>query len=328
MLKKLKPGSAEFKAGIFIIISVTLLLFSILWLRYFAITPEKRIIARFTDPGPVETGIPVYYQGVNIGKVPKVGFSKNFRYTYVYMEIYNREIELPANVTARVKIEGIAGQKYLCLTYPEKPVNDLLASGDVIEGETTFGIDNLQEFFKKEIESGRLEKMFKGVEKAIANANKTTEAMGETSEKINALLAKYDRDIDDIIKSASGVTKELNEAVISVNKVVKSPEFQEDLKNTVKNANGLMHGTKVNAQRVFDQIEESRLIPNMSDTVNKTHSAMEEAEKAFKCTGKTAKRFDRVGENMNKMLSKRFLLFKLMFGRPGEKLSEGENVGR
>ena len=117
MAAKHDKQSAEFKSGLFIIISLALLIFSILWLRYFAITPDKHIVARFRDPGPVERGMPVYYQGVNVGKVPKIEFSKNFKYTYVYLDIY-KKLELPANITAMVKTEGLAGQKYVNISYP------------------------------------------------------------------------------------------------------------------------------------------------------------------------------------------------------------------
>lgn len=326
MLRRLKPGSAEFKAGVFIIISLALLVFSILWLRYFAISPEKQIIARFKDPGPVEAGIPVYYQGVNVGRVPKVGFSDDFVYTYVYIDIYNKELKLPSNITARVKIEGIAGQKYVCLSYPEKPVGELLASGDIIEGESPFGLDDIQDFFKQEFESGRFQRAMKDFQASLANADKATAEIERTSRNINTLMFKYDREIQGIIRDTSGVTAGVNETIANVNRVVESPEFQLGVKETIMNANSLLQNTNANTQRVFSQIQQNNVIPNFNTTLCKTYATLEEAEKAMQNTSQVACTFDCVGKKASQMLSQRFLLFKLMFGRPGEPLEECQGV--
>jgi len=323
-LKSLKIGNAEFNAGIFILVSLVLFLFSIFWLRHFAFSPEMTVIGRFKDPGPVESGMLVYYQGVNVGKVSKLGFSDDYKYTYVYMDVYNKDLRLPDNVTAAIKIQGIAGQKYICISYPENPSGDLLAEGDIIEGETPFGIDELQAFLKKEIESGNIQKMFRNMEQAIANANETTIKMGETSERLNTLFAKYDIDIGGIIKSTSGATDEFNRAMANINNIVKSEEFQEDIKNTAKNASQLLEKTETNTQQVFDQIQDTRLIPNINYTIGKAYSAMDQAEQAFLAGENTACRFDCVGKNVSRMLNQKFLLFKLMFGNPGESLGECE----
>lgn len=322
MLRKLKPGSAEFKAGVFIILSLALLVFSILWLRYFAISPEKRIIARFKDPGPVESGIPVYYQGVNVGRVPKVGFSKDFKYTYVYIDIYNKELELPANVNARVKIEGIAGQKYVCISYPKKPVDRMLASGDIIEGESPFGLDDVQDFFKREFESGRFQKAIKDFETSLANADKAAIQIGQASKKISLMFTKYDKDIDGIIKSTSGVTEGLNKTITGVNRVVDSPEIQKEVREAVSGVHRIVQNTEAGTEHIFGDIESTQIIKNTNTTVQKAFQTMDTAEDAFKDGGKAARRFDCIGRNVSQMLNQRFLLFKLMFSNPGKPLGE------
>ncbi len=323
-MKRLKIGSAEFNAGIFIIISLALLLFSILWLRHFAFYPEMSVIARFKDPGPVDSGMLVYYQGVNVGKVSEVGFSEDYKYTYVYIDIFNKDLKLPANITAEIKIQGIAGQKFVCLSFPENPSVELLASGDIIEGEVPFGIEDLQAFLKKQIESGNLQKMFEEIDKAITNANNTTLKMGETSEQINRLFTKHDEEINGIILSTTGATEEFNQAMANVNSIVKSREFQENIKDTVKNANQLLQNTEFGTRQVFDQIQTTRLIPNLNNTVWKAYSAMDEAEQAFRVGGQTAQRYDCIGKNFSRMMNQRFLFFKLMFGNPGEPLEACE----
>ncbi|OGI00539.1 MAG: hypothetical protein A2Y25_00020 [Candidatus Melainabacteria bacterium GWF2_37_15] len=323
MAPKHDKQSAEFKSGLFIIISLALLIFSIMWLRYFAITPDKKIIARFRDPGPVERGMPVYYQGVNVGKVPKIGFSKNFKYTYVYLDIY-KKLELPANITAMVKTEGLAGQKYVNISYPEQPVDDMLANGDFIKGETPFGLSDIQELIKKEIESGRLEKMFKDIESTLANANVATAKIGNTSDRFNSLLTRYDSDINDIVKGTSGAVAQLNQSALKVNDIVESPEIKE----TLASINRITQATEAGTANVFHDIEQTSLIPNVNATVYKTYSTLEEAELTMQKAGQAACRYDAIGKSISNILGQRFLLFKLMFGKLDVPTDECEAIGQ
>ena len=76
MPKQSEILAAEFNAGIFIIITIIMFIFVILWLRYFAVRPYMTVIASFRKTGPITTGTQVYYKGVNVGRVGK---SKIFR---------------------------------------------------------------------------------------------------------------------------------------------------------------------------------------------------------------------------------------------------------
>lgn len=288
-MKNSKPGSDEFKSGIFIIISLALLILSILWLRYFAVFPEKKIVGKFTDPGPIETGIPVYYQGINIGKVPKIGYSKDFKYTYIYMDLYQK-LDLPANIKAMVKTKGISGQRYVNIIYPDHPVNQLLANGDLIQGEIPFGVEDIQEFLKREIKSGRLKKMFNDIEHTLANADAATNQINKATQQVSTLMTKYDSNINDILANSSNVTTEFHKAALNVNRIIGSNE--NGIGNTVNGINRVVQNTEAGT---------ADIIPKVSQTLDDTSLAV----KQFNC----------VGKNINNMLGQRFLLFKLMFGR-------------
>ena len=327
MLRNLKKGNAELKSGIFIMVTLGLLIFSILWLRYFAILPDKKIIVRFKNPGPIDSGLPVYFQGINVGKIKKVGFSPDYRCTYVYIDIYMKKLQLPANMKAKVKVEGIAGQKYVSLMYPENPSGELLADGSMIEGETPLGLDDIKEFFRREIDNGRLPRLFNNMEAAIVNANAATAEIGKTSQRLNMLMAKYDSDIDNIVSSTSGTISGLNKTIKDVNQVVASAEIQDGLRDTVKNINKLVETTNTRTENVFNQIDQASLIPNINATVYKTYTTLNETQSAIQTARQTALTYDCVGKNINDVLNQRFLLFKLMFGRVGKPLEKCETVG-
>src|SRR3989339_2180054 len=103
MPRESEKKGAEFKAGIFIIVILALLIFSVLWLRYFAIRPQMTIIAKFVNPGPITTGLPAYYKGLNIGSIRKLAFTEDYKYSLLHIEIYQKNFKIPKNVSAVIK---------------------------------------------------------------------------------------------------------------------------------------------------------------------------------------------------------------------------------
>jgi len=336
MVMKSEKRSAAFKTGIFIIISFILLIFGILWLRHFAVSPATKIVAKFKDPGPVSSGMPVYYQGVNVGKVPKVGFSDDFKYTLIYIHIYNKELQLPDNITAMVRTEGITGQRYISMTYPEEPSNELLSSNDVIKGEKPFGIEDVQDFFEKNLKNGRMKKFMENIESAVANANKASMKVGFLSDRLNTIVAGNEKGINDFIAQSTG-------AAVSINELFGDSEIKRGVKSTMTRLDGFVERTDVNVNKIFEQIETSSLIPNMSYAFYETGSAFQETDnllkeisstdtngnlvvETLKSTNQAAQRVDCFTKNMGETLSKNFLFFRLLFGRPGEPFEECENM--
>ncbi|EKE02587.1 MAG: hypothetical protein ACD_20C00357G0010 [uncultured bacterium] len=226
MPKETEKKGAELKAGIFIILTLALLIFSILWLRYFAVTPAMSVCARFSDPGPVSSGLPVYYQGVNIGEISKVGFSENYRYTMIYIDIYEKDLKLPQNVYAQVRQEGITGQKYISINYPQRPADVCLVDGSCIEGRTPFGIEDLQDFFERQVKSGRLDRIITNLEQTMKNAN----AMSVT---LQTLLQANKGEINNFFKQGSKAATDISEIAENVNSFVGDPQLKGDIRDTL-----------------------------------------------------------------------------------------------
>jgi len=154
MQKKSENGKDLFKAGLFVIFCMSLIIFSIFWLRFFSFTTEKTIIAKFAECGPISKGTPVFYHGVNIGKVKDVTFSKDFKDTLVEIAIYKKNMDLPKNVSTQIKIEGLTGQKYLDIIYPDKPSGQILADNDVITGNLS-DMQLIQKALSSAVTSGK-----------------------------------------------------------------------------------------------------------------------------------------------------------------------------
>jgi len=417
MPKTTNKSKSEFKAGIFIILSIALLIFTVLWIRYFAVKPSMNIIAAFKNPGPIARGLPVYFQGVNVGKVDKVRFSDDFKYTLVYIEIYYEGLKLPSNSTARVESQGITGQKYLEIAYPANPSQVYLTNNATIYGEQAFGIAELQRMLGEQIKSGRLQKIINEFEESFLLQKQLSIKLEQTADNINKVLLSNKDKINIIFKEGAASSQKLKLVLNNLNEVVGDPAVKRDFKDLVastssvgrnvsnllgdntlretilrnsenvgrliNNTNNLLEGLQTTAGRtpglasnlntlladldelvnnlnlyseeVYDQLNRTGTICNLNNSILKAGRAFDEAGNFFgssntalssisrsqtgknigvlftetlQNTNQAAKRFDCFNRNLSTMLNKRFLLLRLLFGKPGSSLEECEKMDK
>jgi hypothetical protein len=345
MGKKLDIKRAEFQSGLFIIITLALLIFSVLWLRYFALMPDKKITVRFNDPGPIETGTTVYYRGVNIGKVPKIELSEDYKYTLVHIDIYKKNLCIPSNSIAKIRSAGMTGQRYINIMPPEESSGKFIASGDVLEGKDAFDFNNFNDFIEDQIESGKFDKMASDFRQMLANTSKMSIAIEKLSTAGLELVNGNKKELNGLIKETSRAAKDMQGVLASVNEIVNDPEIKVSAKETIKGMNVLVNSTQKNTDNVFQQIGQSELIPNMSCAFKKTGNALDGVDniiselggkegdrnlikETLENTNLAARRVDCFSKNMGETMNQRFLLFKLMFGRPGASFEECVNMGQ
>lgn len=242
MPKEVEKRKAEYKAGLFIIISLFLLIFSILWLRYFAIRPYMTVIAKFKDPGPIAKGLQVYYQGVNVGRVSEIDFSKDFKYTLVHMSIYRKNLNLPANVVASIDSQGITGQKFLNIKYPEHPSSKLLSDGSVIQGEIPFGLADVQRMLGEQIKSGRIQKALVNFERSFEIQEELSLNMNKLATNANTLIDENKEEIKMLLNKGTKTAVNLNRILSNVNDIVGDPQVKRSIKSTVMSANYAVTG--------------------------------------------------------------------------------------
>jgi ABC-type transporter Mla subunit MlaD len=235
--KTTSKKTAEYKAGMFIIISLAMLIFSILWLRYFSIRPEMEITAEFTNPGPLTKGLQVYYQGVVIGKVSNIDFSKDFKFTLVKISIYRKGLNLPANVKAKIDSQGITGQKFISIIYPDKPVKQMLRNGSMILGESPFSIADFQEALGEQIKNGNFKKLLTNLSESLELQKELSIKMEKLALTMNDFIDKNRYRITLFLDEAIKSTNNLNKIFMNINEIVSDKEIKQNIKSTVKTAN-------------------------------------------------------------------------------------------
>lgn len=333
----------ELRAGIFVTVILSLLIVALLWLRFFAVVPAMKVTAKFKEPGPLASGMNVYYKGVNIGKAKKIYFSKDFRNTLVDMEIYQQGLKLPSNITTKIQTEGITGQKYLAFVFPENPSSQYLSDGSIIKGKDPFTLNELQEYIEKLIAKGTINSILNETEKSARLNNRMLTNFNRVSELIQNMLSENRSEIKQIIHSGAESANSLSASLQDVNSMVRDPQTKTGVKTSIQNANmALARVNKLFSSGKVDQsIDNINAAAQMAQTslgninglVTKTGTVVDQIGDTGSGSARdikssllsttfninaAAKRFDCVNQSFSNMASRRFLMFKLIFGRPGE----------
>jgi len=336
MLKKSDSKNIMFKAGLFIIFTLSLLIFSILWLRFFSLIPDKTIIVKFAEIGPVSTGIPVYYHGVNIGKVSELNFSDDYKYTLVTALIYKKNLNLPKNVYAEIRTTGLTGQLYLEILYPDKPSKQTLKDVDTIEGRLS-AIQLAQKDLRYMIKS------------IATGATDTTKNASEASKKLTRVLTLTEEilnsnrnDIRTFVSEASLSASDFHVASASIKNLSTSPELQQNIKSSasyIPKSSKKLDNITANINKITVDIDKVTGNPKFQEGLIKTISGIGNIsesldkgdlncliKKTLEDTDRTINRYDCIGGSFSEMMSERFLLMRLMFGKPGKSFQKCTNL--
>ena len=304
MPKEAEKKSAEFKAGLFIILTLSMLIFSILWLRYFSVRPVMTIIAEFKNPGPITKGLAAYYQGVNIGRVSKITFSPDFKHTLVYIE-FNQKLKLPKNSTAKITAQGITGQKYVDILYPDYPSSKLLVNNNIITGVTPYSLTDFQEAMGKIVKSGKLNNVFRDMEKYLKAEIALTLGLQSTLDKANIFLAKNKDNINSIISKAASSTNNLNKILTNINDITGNPQVKTGIISTInftglaaKNFNEISgnkefsHNLRQTSKNILAITDNLNIITGNIKDLSSDKDIKDGLKNTFEVIGKTNKALD------------------------------------
>ncbi|MBE7712669.1 MAG: hypothetical protein E7Z87_02885 [Cyanobacteria bacterium SIG26] len=147
------------------------LLLGAIILNYFNHTYIK---AEFNKMDPMPNRMGVYYKGYKLGTTRKIRISKDFKTTYLYITLNQRGLELPKNITVKVK-QYDDDRKFVDIIYPSSPMLSYIKNGDTIKGEpTTFNFDNISETNQQHIDD-----LSRKGENFLSSATKTTDSLTE-----------------------------------------------------------------------------------------------------------------------------------------------------
>ena len=113
--------SPAFKVGILTIISLTILLFTILWIKGRSFSSAERIEVQFKDVNGMRPGSGVQMMGLRVGQVEEITPVVDGESSYVKMKFVITEpgIEIPKASMLSIQQSGLIGEQFLEITPPK-----------------------------------------------------------------------------------------------------------------------------------------------------------------------------------------------------------------
>jgi len=134
--------SPSLKVGILTLISLTILLFTILWIKGRSFSSAERIEVQFKDVNGMRPGSGVQMMGLRVGQVEEIVPVVNGESSYVKMKfvITVPGIKIPKASTLSIQQSGLIGEQFLEITPPKllsvyipASSKDLLPNGTDVE---------------------------------------------------------------------------------------------------------------------------------------------------------------------------------------------------
>lgn len=348
----------EFKVGIFIIASIALLIYVILWLHKFDMASYLHISARFEDVGTLSAGSNVLYRGVKAGTIDDIDISEDNMYAIVKMDITNKNVKIHEGSIAYIISKGVTGTQALTITPPKDYKNHcLLKNGDIIEGKESITLDTIQKILTNLSEEMTIEDFIKDTHKLIVNTNDLTEKMDQLITNSEHLLSKENGDdLNSFLDAAYDLSKSLKVTSNKLNTILNDKEVSKDIKESLSATNSAMKQLNKVVEKAELLMDESRetvadvneTVDNIDETINDAsiHGSIRESmtklsdiltdinditgdeqtkkdlKDAIKESSESIKTINCVGKGLSKTLSKRFLIPQMLIGNPGKELTE------
>lgn len=263
--------------------------------------------------------VSVFYRGYKVGEVSDIKLSCDQTCIIFNIDISYQDLKLPTNTMVILKTQDIFGDRYLDLIYPQKPSKEILKNGDIIEGTSIY--ERLDHYLTEELETGELGAL-------LSNLSALSSRLRKLSDKEFSDSAE---DISFILKEIKGI--------------VTDPEIKKEIKQTFRQTPALLEKTVKDLERsniLMEEIDQSiqAVDHSIKQSTTNIHSAAKSISttncqldtlntkvpvipEGFICrTDKFLQKYDCIGNALGKTFSKNCLLFKLMFGRPGESFEE------
>ena len=128
------------------------------------------------DPMPSKMG------GYKLGSTTKLKISKDFKTTYLYIKLNQRGLQLPKNISAKIKNYN-KDIKYVDIIYPSAPMIRYIRTGDTIKGESGFTISGISD-----INQAHLDDLSEKGGSLLSSATKTTDSLTELFTLVTDIL--------------------------------------------------------------------------------------------------------------------------------------------
>lgn len=233
----MKYDRSEIKAGIFVLISILILLILIFNTGQFreALHPKKELIVKFRHARGIRTNNPVYYAGVYAGKVSNITIDEN---DDVYLTL-QLEDKIKIKRGSEIKITtSVMGESYVDITPGEGPP---IENGELVEGTDTNIAEQIQDVVKSIndlLKSEQITSSLENLQKTLRNIASVTETLSSERDKVETILAN--------ITTSSENIKDLTQSF---------HQYRDKIDSILTNVDGTSATIMQNIEKIREKIE-------------------------------------------------------------------------
>jgi ABC-type transporter Mla subunit MlaD len=341
-----------------ILLIVALMVFVVFWAKQFALRPHYTFYARFIEPPYVNVGAPVNFRGVRVGQVSSVALTTTGDAVLVGISIHEKDLQLPVNTRVTIHTEGITGIVYLSLTFPEdEPLaSRFITDGMVVQGIEPFSFDKIQRALNRLAEEGTLEELMEKLSNGLDESRAVISDIRQAAQNTAAFMARAETAAEhsnQLIADLRGTNVQLAQAFtrnepLLTGSLQSFQQTNQRIQNLVGGVSGVFENggptlipeaplqkalgsfqeaahSVQSAMQSFGQASQEadqtlRFVRQELQDTNTIRTLGSEATNVMNRVNLATDRFDCIQQGVASLLDKRFLLFRLTFGRPGEHL--------
>lgn len=281
----MREDKEAFKVGLFVFLTVLFLVGILIWKSQLLMNlTGMRVFIHFQNANGLLVGSDVRYRGYTVGKI--IDIQQQFDLIAVKVLI-KKEARLSKDSYAKILFDGIVGENYITLV-PRSNNPELLKPGDIIVGETSFGIANfidigsqnlqelkevivaLKETFQDDEVSGSIKGMIKNIAELSNSLNKVVaefktlsinSELSSTLENLNMISRKLNQGIDeDFVENTKETFENLSLITQDIYDYLNESDFKSNLSKAVKRGADLAE----RSDNVLEKITNIRLQPGLN----------------------------------------------------------------
>lgn len=268
-----KTREKALPVGLFIILGLVILVGGVLWIRNFLQRPDYQFYVAYKNPSRVTAGVPVYFRGVQVGRVLTVFLDRDHDFAMVEIGITEDRLKIVKGAEITVQTEGITGQRYVNISTDAAEEAELagvdanyIQDGAIVRGKDNVTWEKIQEQLARIAEDRTLEKILVKTDETLSELAVAAEEIKQLSHNVNRFVA-----------SNQG---EAREAIVQFNRTAAATELamrdfgvaSRETMLAVRNISGQMEGL----DKAFASIEQAGR--SVSETVSGVGMQLENSE--------------------------------------------------
>jgi ABC-type transporter Mla subunit MlaD len=300
---------------------------------------QRDFIVKMEDATNIGHSSDVYYKGVEVGNVKETDISEDGNYALITFRLKNKHVKIVQGT--KVKVVSSTLSNDLGLVLPPKPeTKKELPPGSILEQYIVTDEKDFNSFMNKLFSQGKADELVNNMNESFENINALTKDLQEMN-------ARNRTNFRSTMANLEAVSANLKESTVGLKKILGDERNIKNISSTIENTDQAMKNLSKTAEDTASLVTESTksvktLNDNIGDkdfqknikdsassvsgilkdvnSITSDEKTMQDLKDLINETGSSLKTINCVTKEMGNTLGKRFLIPRMLLGRPGKNI--------